>query len=173
MKGGGETTAESESNPAEPDAGASEADDRSGEAERARAEDSAGNGSRVDFERVAGLWPAILDQVRESGSELLSAVFAAARPLTVDAERAVLEVGFPPSAAFNKRKAEAEGNRERLAEAVRTIVGESLRPVYVLLDGEDGETGNGAEPAMSEEELIERIKSEFDAEEFEPEEGSA
>jgi hypothetical protein len=115
----------------------------------------------------------VLDQVRQSGSELLSAVFAAARPLAVDAERAVLEVGFPPSAAFNKRKAEAEGNRERLTEAVRTIVGESLRPVYVLLDGEDGETANGAEPAMSEEELIERIKSEFDAEEFKPEEDSA
>jgi len=128
----------------------------------------------IDFERIAGLWPAVLDQVRHSGSELLSAVFQAARPLAVDAERAVLEVGFPPSAAFNKRKAEVEANRERLAEAVKTIVGESLRPVYVLLDSEDGDGAkNGGEPALSEEELVERIKSEFDAEEYEAEEGSA
>ena len=92
----------------------------------------------MDFERIAGLWPAVLDQVRQSGSELLSAVFAAARPVAVDAEQAVLEVGFPPSAAFNKRKAEAQEARERLADAVRTIVGERLRPVYVLLEGDEG-----------------------------------
>jgi DNA polymerase-3 subunit gamma/tau len=119
----------------------------------------------VDLERLSGLWPAVLDQVRESGSELLSTVFAAARPVAVDVERAVLEVGFPASAAFNKRKAEAQEARERLAEAVGTIVGERLRPVYVLLEGKD-ETGAGAEPSLSEEELIELLRSEFDAEEF-------
>jgi DNA polymerase-3 subunit gamma/tau len=126
----------------------------------------------IDLERIAGLWPAVLDQVRQSGSELLSAVFQAARPVAVDAERGVLEIGFPPSAAFNKRKAEAQANRDRLEEAVRTIVGESLRPVYVLLDTDDAESENGGEPALSEEELIDRIKSEFDAEEFEAEEES-
>jgi DNA polymerase III subunit gamma/tau len=120
----------------------------------------------VDLERISGLWPAVVDQMRQSGSELLSTVYEAARPVAVDAERAVLKVGFPPSAAFNKRKAEAQANRDRFAEAVRTIVGESLRPVYVLLDGEEESAGNGAEPEVSEAELIERLKSEFDAEEF-------
>jgi len=188
------TPAQPVSDPAEPDAGASEAEttpdmseDMSGSesaSERAGAEDSAGNDSvtagatttvqAVDFERVAGLWPAVLDQVRQSGSELLSAVFQAARPVAVDAERATLEVGFPSSAAFNKRKAEAEGNRDRLAEAVRTIVGESLRPVYVLLDGDDGDDAeNGAEGGLSEDELIERIKAEFDASEDGAQEDSA
>jgi len=157
----------------EPDAERPQADAGGGAAIKAEATNVAATAEAIDLERVSGLWPAVLDQVRQSGSELLSAVFAAARPLAVDAERAVLEVGFPPSAAFNKRKAEAEGNRERLTEAVRTIVGESLRPVYVLLDGEDEEAVNGAESAMSEEELIERIKTEFDAEEFDPKEDSA
>ncbi|HSJ17100.1 MAG TPA: DNA polymerase III subunit gamma/tau [Solirubrobacterales bacterium] len=155
------------------DAETPKADAGGGAAIRAAATSGAATAEAIDLERVAGLWPAVLDQVRQSGSELLSAVFAAARPLAVDAERAVLEVGFPPSAAFNKRKAEAEGNRERLTEAVRMIVGERLRPVYVLLDGEDAGAANGAEPAMGEDELIERIKAEFDAEEFEPEEDSA
>ena len=118
----------------------------------------------VDLERLTGLWPAVLDHVRQSGSELLSAVFQAARPLAVDAERAVVEVGFPPSAAFNKRKAEAKANQERLAEALKTIVGESLRPVYVLIDGEDAQHQNG-EAELTDEELVERIKAEFDAEE--------
>jgi DNA polymerase III subunit gamma/tau len=152
-------------NPAEPDAGASEPQDQSGEGERAGAEDSAGTDSPVDFERVAGLWPAVLDHMRQSGSVLLSAVFASARPIAVDAERDVLEVGFPPSAAFNKRKAEAQANRERLGEAVRTIVGEGLRPVYVLLDSDEGAAESNGEPELSEDELVERLKAEFDAEE--------
>jgi DNA polymerase III subunit gamma/tau len=118
----------------------------------------------VDLERISGLWPAVIDQVRESGSELLSTVYAAARPIAVDAESAVLKVGFPASAAFNKRKAEAQANRERFAEAVRTIVGERLKPVYVLLDTDAEEAGKNGPAEMSEEELIERIKSEFDAE---------
>ncbi len=121
----------------------------------------------VDFERISDLWPAILDQVRESGSELLSTVFAAARPVAVDVERAVLEVGFPTSAAFNKRKAEAQEARERLAEAVKTIVGERLRPIYVLLEGDEEAAPGGAESTLSEEELFELLRSEFDAEEFE------
>ena len=99
----------------------------------------------IDLDRIVAVWPAILDHVRESGSDLLSAVFQAARPISVDAERSVLEVGFPASAAFNKRKAEAQENRDRLAESVRTIAGESLRPVYVVLDGdEEREDANGA-----------------------------
>ncbi len=120
----------------------------------------------VDFERISGLWPAVLDQVRESGSELLSTVFAAARPVAVDVERAVLEVGFPASAAFNKRKAEAQEARERLADAVKTIVGERLRPIYVLLEGDEEAAPGDAQAALSEEELIELLRSEFDAEEF-------
>jgi DNA polymerase III subunit gamma/tau len=126
----------------------------------------------IDLERVAGLWPAILDQVRQSGSELLSAVFQAARPVAVDPEHAVLEVGFPPGAAFNRRKAESHANRERLADAVRTIVGESLRPVFVLLEEEDGRGDENGTPALDEEELVARIKAEFDAEEYGAEEDS-
>ena len=116
-----------------------------------------GAARRLDLERISGLWPAVLDQVRDSGSELLSTVFAAARPVAVDVERAVLEVGFPASAAFNKRKAEAQEARERLADAVKTIVGERLRPVYVLLEGDEEAAPGGAEAALSEEELIERL----------------
>jgi DNA polymerase III subunit gamma/tau len=125
----------------------------------------------VDLDRIVAVWPAVLDHVRESGSDLLSAVFQAARPLSVDTERSVLEVGFPASAAFNKRKAEAQENRDRLAESVRTIAGKSLRPVYVVLDGdEEPDDANGAEAELSEDELVERLKAEFDAEETSGEE---
>jgi hypothetical protein len=112
-----------------------------------------------------GLWPAVVDQVRQSGSALLSSVYEAARPVSIDAENAVLKVGFPASAAFNKRKAEAQANRERFSEALRAVVGERLRPVYVLLE-EDEAAVAGSDPELSEEELIDRIKVSFEAEEI-------
>jgi DNA polymerase III subunit gamma/tau len=123
----------------------------------------------VDLERIVSLWPAVVDQVRDSGSELLSTVFAAARPVALDTEGSgqALKVGFPPSAAFNKRKAEAQEARDRLAAAVQTIVGERLRPVYVLLEADDVVDVVGEKGELSEEELIARLKDEFDAEEFE------
>jgi DNA polymerase III subunit gamma/tau len=127
----------------------------------------------LDLERMVRAWPAVLDQVRSGGSELLSQVLAAARPVAVNVEAAVLEVGFPASAAFNKRKAEAADARDRFAEAVKAIVGERLRPVYVLLEGDEVEIP--AEARLSEEELIELVRSEFDAVDYvaEPEDGEA
>ncbi len=127
----------------------------------------------IDLEKLVGLWPAVLEQVRESGSGLLSQILSAARPVAINVEDAVLEVGFPASAAFNKRKAEATDARDRFADALRTIVGERLRPKYVLLDGDEVEPES--EQKLSEDELIELMRTEFDAEEYlpEPESGEA
>ena len=74
-----------------------------------------------------------------------------------DIEDAALEVGFPPSAAFNKRKAEAAEARDRLADAMKTIAGASLRPHYVLLDADDAEVPAGSE--LSEDELVELMRA--------------
>ena len=127
----------------------------------------------VSLEGVVRAWPEVIDQVRQGGSELLSHVLEAARPVAVNLEEAMVEVGFPPSAAFNKRKAEAAEARDRFADAIKTIVGERLRPVYVLLEGDEVETPTEAK--LSEEELIELVRSEFDAEEYvaEPDDGEA
>ena len=127
----------------------------------------------LSLEKVVGAWPAVIDEVRQGGSELLSHVLAEARPVAVNVDEAMVEVGFPTSAAFNKRKAEAAEARDRFADAMKTIVGERLRPVYVLLEGDEVETPTEAK--LSEEELIELVRSEFDAEEYvaEPEDGEA
>jgi DNA polymerase-3 subunit gamma/tau len=136
-------------------------------------EDGSGADNGVELEKLVGLWPAVIDQVRQGGAELLSHVLAAARPVAVSIEDAALEVGFPPSAAFNKRKAEAAEARDRLAEAIKTIAGASLRPHYVLLDADDAEVPAGSE--LSEDELVELMRAEFDAEEYgaEPDDGEA
>ncbi len=117
----------------------------------------------IDLERVKELWPAVVDQLRDSGQELLSSLLEVARPVAVDADEHVVKVGFPPANAFNKRKAEAADARDRFTEAVLSIVGERLRPVFVLLDGDEAEAATA--PGMSEDEVFERFKAEFDAEE--------
>jgi len=124
-------------------------------------------GEALDLDRLSGLWPAVVDQVRQSGSEFLSAAFQAARPVAVDDKRSTVEIGFPADAAFNKRKAEAKENRERFTDALRTIVGRRLSAEYVLLDSEpEAEEKQQPEAPVDEGELIERFKAEFDAEEF-------
>jgi DNA polymerase III gamma/tau subunit len=133
----------------------------------APADQAGGNGDTPDLQKLIGLWPAVIDQVRDSGAELLSHVLAAARPVAVDPEEETLEVGFPPSAAFNKRKAEGNEAKDRFAEAVKAVVGERLRPVFVLLESDDEGT---PERTLSEEELIELMRDEFDAEYVESDE---
>jgi len=116
----------------------------------------------LDLEQIQRAWPAVIDRVRQTGSAMLSALFEGARPVAVDSEEAIVRIGFPPGSTFNKRKAEAAEHRERFTEALRAVIGERLRPVYVLLDGEPAEGGG---EQIDEDELLERIKAEFDAEE--------
>ena len=125
----------------------------------------------VGVEDLVRLWPAVVDAVKD-GSGLLGQILASARIVAVDAGEGVVEVGFPASAAFNKRKAEAKDARERVTEALRTIVGAGLRPVYLLVDDESAPPVEGG---LSEDELIELMRTEFDAEEYvpEPEAGEA
>jgi DNA polymerase-3 subunit gamma/tau len=122
----------------------------------------------VEIERVVELWPVVVDHLRESGSAMLSTLFNGARPLAIDAERSVLRIGFPASAKFNKKKAEAPANIERMAEAVTAIVGQRLRPSYELIDEDASSAEAEGETAIDEEDLIEMIKDNFDASEVAP-----
>jgi DNA polymerase-3 subunit gamma/tau len=126
----------------------------------------------VDIKRLIELWPAVVDHVRESGSEMLSSLFDGARPLGVDEERSQLRIGFPASAKFNKRKAEAKANVERMAHSLQAVAGARLKPVYELIEGEpEGPREGEGVTAMAEEEIIELLKSKFDASEVGDDEG--
>jgi DNA polymerase III subunit gamma/tau len=124
-----------------------------------------GPAGRIGLEEVVNTWPAVLDKLREK-SPALAATFDGARPVSLDEDG--LKVGFPAALTFNKRKAETPEKRELMADAVEDVLGERLRPTYVLLDGE--ETVPAEEPKASADEidhdaLVEKLKSEFDAEE--------
>jgi DNA polymerase-3 subunit gamma/tau len=124
---------------------------------------AAGSASELNLEELARLWPAVLDKLRET-APALAATFEGARPMQLDEEG--LKIGFPASSTFNKRKAEDPERRELVASAFEAVVGERLRPVYVLLDGEEGSPTESAPTEEDDHEaLVERLKSEFDAEE--------
>ncbi len=107
------------------------------------------------------LWPAVLDRVRAvEGGPMLGALLADARPSSLD--EGSLVIGFPPSAAFSKRKIETPANHQRVRDAVRQVTGHTLVLRFELIDDADGEDA-GDQPT-SEHEAIERVKELFDAE---------
>jgi hypothetical protein len=122
----------------------------------------------LDLDGVQRIWPDVMDQLATT-APALAAFFEEARPVGFDGK--VVEISFPAASTFNKRKAEAPEQRERVAEALAAVAGEPLRPTYVLADGDSPEPGGeadkpaGADDVVDEEELLERLKSEFDAEE--------
>jgi len=130
----------------------------------------AGLGDDLDLEKLKQVWPTILDQLAKT-APALAAFFEEARPVGFDAGENVVEISFPAAATFNKRKAEVPEQRERVAEALLAVTGQALKPTYVLLDGESEAPVEAqaaapqADEGLSEEELLERLKSEFDAEE--------
>ncbi len=122
----------------------------------------------MDLDGVRDLWPAVLETVGEQ-SGLLGAVLAGAVPVELHGEELV--VAFDQSNAFMRRKAEDRTNRDALVEAIRAITGMRARVSFDLRDLSDvvPEIAAAAQP-LGEDELLNRLKTAFDAEEILPEE---
>ncbi len=123
---------------------------------------TSGPDTPVDLDQVVRIWPAMLDQLGKTAPALV-AVFEGARPVGLDGD--ALQIGFPTESRFNKRKAEAPDKREVVAGALETVLGQRLSPVYVLLEGGEEPMPAAPEEKLDEQELLARLKSEFDAEE--------
>ena len=122
----------------------------------------------VEIDRVIEAWPAIVSHFRDSGSAMLSTLFDEAKPLAIDEERSMVRIGFPDSAKFNKKKAESSANVERMTEAITLIVGSRLRPTYELIEGDEQPAAPEAPAEVSEDDLVDMIKDNFDATEVVP-----
>jgi hypothetical protein len=106
------------------------------------------------------------------GGGMLAALLQEARPVSLG--QSALVLSYPPSAAFSKRKAEDAANAERVAEALRMVSGEPLVPRFELSDAPvDPARLDQPESVLSEEEVIERIKEVFGAEDVPEEHGDA
>ncbi len=113
-----------------------------------------------DIQRV---WPAVLHKLAET-VPALAATLEGARPVSFGDEG--LQIGFPPDMTFNQKKADSPDRRDTVAAAFAAVTGVGLRPTYVLLDGEaPPDTPAPGSEGIDEDQLRERLKSEFDAEE--------
>jgi DNA polymerase III subunit gamma/tau len=117
----------------------------------------------LSLEDIQRVWPAVLQKLEETAPALAGAL-EGARPISFG--EAGLEVGFPPDMTFLKRNADSPEKRDTVAAAFAAVTGTGLRPTYVLLDGEaPPDTPAPGSEEIDEDELLERLKSEFDAEE--------
>ncbi|MGN6275984.1 MAG: DNA polymerase III subunit gamma/tau [Solirubrobacterales bacterium] len=117
----------------------------------------------LSLDEIQRVWPTVLHKLAET-APALAATLEGARPVSFDEDG--LEVGFPPDMTFNKKKADRPDQRDTVAAAFAAVTGVGLRPTYVLLDGEaPPDTPAPGSEEIDEEELLERLKSEFDAEE--------
>ena len=114
-------------------------------------------GEVLDLEQVEAIWPAVAEAVAEENG-MLGAALAAAKPLAVEADR--VTVAFPPDAAFVRKK--AESNRDLIQRALRGLTG---RPAGLAFELSEAAAAVGP-AALGEEELIERLRAEFAAEEI-------
>jgi DNA polymerase III subunit gamma/tau len=111
----------------------------------------------VELEQIVVLWPAVAEAVAEDNG-MLSAALSAATPTALDADR--LTIAFPSDAAFVKKK--AEQGRDLVANAVRGITGQPLKLAFEL---SDAVAPPGGAATLDHDQLIERLRAEFDAEE--------
>jgi DNA polymerase III subunit gamma/tau len=111
----------------------------------------------VELEQVTQLWPAVAEAVAEENG-MLSAALSAATPAAVDGDR--LTIAFPADAAFVRKK--AEQCRDVVTNAVRGITGQSLTLAFELSDAVAPPSGRAT---LDHDQLIERLRAEFDAEE--------
>jgi DNA polymerase III subunit gamma/tau len=111
----------------------------------------------IELDQIAALWPAVAETVAEQNG-MLSAALSAATPTALDGER--LTVAFPADAAFVKKK--AEQGRDLVATAVRGITGHPLTLAFELSDAVAPPAGPAT---LDHDQLIERLRAEFGAEE--------
>jgi DNA polymerase III subunit gamma/tau len=112
---------------------------------------------------VAEVWPAVVESF-ESESPQLYAILQAARPTALSDRD--LTIAWPETASLYKRQAEDPERREQIARSIREVTGASLRLAYELAGEHER-----PEPALTEDELVDRFKQEFGAVE-EPKEES-
>jgi len=110
----------------------------------------------LDLQRVKDMWPAVAEAVREQNA-MVAALVGEAVPSALEDQR--LTISFPADAGFHKKKAEA--NRELVLGALRSLTGTALAVAFELSETAEAP----ATLTLGEEELLQRLKQDFGAEE--------
>jgi len=117
----------------------------------------------LEIGRLAKAWPAVLDALRAAAPGPVASYFEGSRPVASAGGR--VEVGFPADAAFNRRNAEKPEARQRLADAIQSAAGARAELTFTTLEGGVETPAERAPRGLAGDELVARVKSEFNAEE--------
>ncbi len=119
----------------------------------------------LELEQLQEAWRRTVLPAVEERSIPAAAMLTEARPTSLADETLTLE--FPPGASFHRTKAEEPKNAELLRQALYEVTGRQLSVVFAV--GEEREQDEDTEPdhAATEEEIVELMKSTFDARERE------
>jgi DNA polymerase-3 subunit gamma/tau len=113
---------------------------------------------------MTALWPAVRDAVC-ADNQLVGAALAEARP--VDLRDHELVVAFDRAEAFSRRMVDTLEHRAVVEAALRGLAGRPLKVSFELRDLEP-EEAEAAAPPPSEDEIVARFVTEFDAQEIVP-----
>ena len=135
------------------------------EAEPARpSRDPASEPPSLELEQLQEAWRRTVIPAVEERSFPAGAVLAEAHPARLDGDTLTLE--FPPQASFHRQKAEEPRNAGLLAEALHEVTGRHLSVIF--LEGVEREAKKQEqERPATEDEIVELVKSTFDAREVE------
>jgi DNA polymerase III subunit gamma/tau len=114
------------------------------------------------LDAIRSLWPAVLDSLR-ADKGALAASLSEAQPVELRGKQLV--VAFDQDDGFNRRMADHPGDRTAVEEALRHLAGADLKIAYEHRDL--GNDDHEPQPP-SDDELVNRFKDAFDAEEIVP-----
>jgi DNA polymerase-3 subunit gamma/tau len=121
----------------------------------------------LSLEEFSRVWPAVLETLKET-SPMLAGALGEARPAELAGNGVTL--AWPASKAFTMRQVADPAKRELIAHAIRAVTGASLRLAHEVRTDDEIAADTKPEPALSDDQLVERFMAEFDAEELPPEE---
>ncbi len=124
-------------------------------------------GPELELDGLRRVWPAVIEALLASGNRICAAALSEAEPVAVEDGR--VTVAFPATADYQRKRADDEDYRACVAAALREVTGAQPRIEYVLADVARPGTAEHEAPPLSEDELVRRFVSEFDAEEIHPE----
>jgi hypothetical protein len=108
---------------------------------------------------LEGIWPATLESVKAEHALLWAAV---AKAQAVEVGEQTLTLAFPSGTEFHKRKAEDSASKAILIDTLQRLTGRRYRIAFEVREDLSASAVGGD----SEEELLERLIAELDAEEL-------
>ncbi len=119
---------------------------------------------RVELEQLQEAWRRTILPAVEQRSIPIGQTLGEAHPAALAGD--TLTLAFPPTAAFHLRVAEDPKNAAMLRDALYEVTGRKLAVEFELGEAAEGATAGEDESPTSEEDVLELMKSTFDAREL-------